>query len=65
MKFEKIATEPLTGEPENLLEVINQCHTYLVSIKGENIYSKSILVPYSGLILEIYQDIIIIKFQEI
>lgn len=34
MKFEKIVIEPLTGEPENLLEVVNQCHTYLVSIMG-------------------------------
>ena len=34
MKFAKIVIEPLTGEPENLLEVVNQCHTYLVSIMG-------------------------------
>lgn len=32
IKFEKTVLEPLTGEPENLLEVINQCQTYLVSI---------------------------------
>lgn len=31
-KFDKIASEPLTGKPENLIEVINQAHTYLVSI---------------------------------
>lgn len=31
-KFEKIATEPLSGNPENLIEVINQAHTYLISI---------------------------------
>lgn len=31
-KFEKMAVEPLTGKPENLIEVINQVHTYLVSI---------------------------------
>lgn len=34
MKFEKTAIEPLTGKPENLLEVVNQSHTYLVSIMG-------------------------------
>ena len=31
-KFEKIAPEPLSGNPENLIEVINQAHTYLISI---------------------------------
>lgn len=31
-KFEKIATEPLSSNPENLIEVINQAHTYLISI---------------------------------
>ena len=31
-KFDKMATEPLTGNPENLIEVINQTHTYLISI---------------------------------
>ena len=32
LKFEKIAMEPLTGKPENLIEVINQSQTYLISI---------------------------------
>jgi len=32
IKFEKTLIEPLTGEPENLLEVVNQCQTYMVSI---------------------------------
>lgn len=31
-KFEKIATEPLSGKPENLVEVINQSQTYLVTL---------------------------------
>ena len=31
-KFEKIAVEPLSGRAENLVEVINQSHTYLISI---------------------------------
>jgi len=31
-KFDKIAVEPLTGKPENLIEVINQSQTYLISI---------------------------------
>lgn len=31
-KFDKIAREPLSGEPENLIEVVNQSQTYLVSL---------------------------------
>jgi len=31
-KFDKIATEPLSGNAENLIEVINQAHTYLISL---------------------------------
>lgn len=31
-KFEKMTSEPLSGNPENLIEVINQAHTYLISI---------------------------------
>ena len=31
-KFEKIATEPLSGKPENLVEVVNQSQTYLVTL---------------------------------
>lgn len=31
-KFEKIAREPLSGKRENLIEVINQSQTYLISI---------------------------------
>lgn len=34
MKYEKIGIEPLTGEAENIIEVINQAQTYLVSIKA-------------------------------
>lgn len=34
MKYEKTVVDPLTGEPENLIEVINQCQTYLVSLMG-------------------------------
>lgn len=32
LKFEKSVTEPLSGKTENLIEVINQSMTYLVSI---------------------------------
>lgn len=32
LKFEPCVTEPLSGKPENLIEVINQSMTYLVSI---------------------------------
>lgn len=33
-KYEKTIIDPLTEEPENLIEVINQCQTYLVSFLG-------------------------------
>lgn len=40
-KFEKVAIEPLTGRPENLIEVINQSHTYLISIMAtEYLFQK-------------------------
>lgn len=32
MKFDKIAIEPLSGKEENIIEVINQLQTYMVSI---------------------------------
>ena len=32
LKFEKCVTEPLSGNAENLIEVINQSMTYMVSI---------------------------------
>ena len=31
-KYEKMAREPLSGEPENLIEVVNQSQTYLISL---------------------------------
>ncbi len=34
LKFDKVGVEPLTGQPENIIEVINQLQTYLVSIKA-------------------------------
>lgn len=34
MKFDKIAVEPLSGHNENVIEVINQFQTYMVSIKA-------------------------------
>lgn len=33
-KYDKIAFDPLSGDPENLIEVINQCQTYLISLKA-------------------------------
>ena len=33
-KYDKIGIEPLTGEDENIIEVINQAQTYLVSLKA-------------------------------
>ncbi len=32
MKFNKIAVEPISGKEENIIEVINQLQTYLISI---------------------------------
>lgn len=34
IKFEKSITDPLTGEPENFIEVVNQSQTYLVTLMG-------------------------------
>lgn len=31
-KYDKMAKEPLSGEPENLIEVVNQSQTYLISL---------------------------------
>ena len=33
-KYEKTVFDPLTGNPENLLEMLNQYQTYLVTIKA-------------------------------
>lgn len=32
MKFDKIAIEPISGKEENIIEVINQLQTYMISI---------------------------------
>ncbi|MDD3140537.1 MAG: hypothetical protein PHX08_16425 [Lachnospiraceae bacterium] len=34
LKFDKCVVEPLSGEPENLIEVVNQGMTYIVSLKA-------------------------------
>lgn len=34
IKYEKTVIDPLTGEPENFAEMIDQCQTYLVTIMG-------------------------------
>lgn len=40
-KFDKIAVEPLTGQAENLIEVVNQSQTYLVSLMAvEFLYQR-------------------------
>lgn len=40
-KFDKIAIEPLTGQVENLIEVVNQSQTYLVSLMAvEFLYQR-------------------------
>ena len=43
-KFDKIATEPLSGKPENLVEVINQSQTYFVTLAAtEYLLSLSLI----------------------
>lgn len=40
-KYDKIAVEPLTGQAENLIEVVNQSQTYLVSLMAvEFLYQR-------------------------
>ena len=34
IKYDKVVIDPLTEEAENLIEVVNQNQTYLVSLKG-------------------------------
>ena len=34
VKFEKSIIDPITGEPENFIEVVNQSQTYLVTLMG-------------------------------
>ena len=43
-KFERTVIDPLSGKSENLIEVINQCHTYLVSLMA----AEYLLKKYSG-----------------
>lgn len=46
-KYEKTVIDPLTEEPENLIEVINQCQTYLVSFLGvEYLVSRFPNIPF-------------------
>ena len=33
-KYDKTAVDPLTGNPENLIEMLNQYQTYLVTLKA-------------------------------
>lgn len=52
-KFKKIAKEPISGEPENLIEVINQSQTYLVSLAAvdflfEKYTTKSFIVNWGN-----------------
>lgn len=45
-KFDKIAVEPLSGKAENLIEVVNQSQTYLVSIMAIEYLYK--IYPYQS-----------------
>lgn len=40
MKFDKCINEPLSGEPENMIEVVNQSMTYIVFLKAVEILLK-------------------------
>ena len=40
-KYDKTAVDPLTGNPENLIEMLNQYQTYLVTLKAlEYLFEK-------------------------
>ena len=53
-KYEKTAVDPLTGNPENLIEMLNQYQTYLVTLKAldflfENYASKSFVARFGNI----------------
>lgn len=48
-KFEKTIVDPFSGEDENMIEVINQCHTYLVSLMA----AEYLLENHPGVTLRI------------
>ena len=52
-KYEKTVIDPLTGEPENLIEVINQCQTYLVSL----MVAKHLLAKFPDIEIVHFQDV--------
>ena len=53
-KYEKTAVDPLTGNPENLIEMLNQYQTYLVTLKAldflfEKYSSKSFIARFGNI----------------
>ena len=53
-KYEKTVVDPLTGNPENLIEMLNQYQTYLVTLKAldflfEKHSSKSFIARFGNI----------------
>ena len=53
-KYEKTAVDPLTGNPENLIEMLNQYQTYLVTLKAldfllKNYANKSFVARFGNI----------------
>ena len=53
-KYDKTAVDPLTGNPENLIEMLNQYQTYLVTLKAleylfEKYSSKSFIARFGNI----------------
>jgi hypothetical protein len=52
LKFTKCATEPLTSESENLIEVINQSMTYIISIMAVEylyrVYNNTFIINFGN-----------------
>ena len=53
-KYEKTAVDPLTGNPENLIEMLNQYQTYLVTLKAldflfEKLPNKSFIARFGNI----------------
>ena len=65
-KYDKIAIDPLTGGSENLIEMVNQYQTYLVTLKAleflfEKYSNKSFIARFK---VEYFPWIKLLTFQE-
>ena len=56
-KYDKIAIDPLTGNLENLIEMVNQYQTYLVTLKAlEFLFEKYSLLSFLYLAYQRMRD---------